>query len=185
MRNERLASIVLVLGWTGLRWGEARAMTVGDVVEVPTPGLMVRRSRSEGIDVKSTKGRRWRRVPVPDGILPFVQDLAQGKAKGDPLFTTDAGGLLNRTAVIRTLDWKKTGHGRRLHDLRHTAACLWLARGVDLGTVQAWMGHESAATTNRYLHFLGTAADRAGLDRLNLEWGYQGGTNVEADGDPS
>ena len=36
-----------------------------------------------------------------------------------------------------------------------------------------------------FLHFLGTAVDRAGLDRLNLEWGYQGGTNVEANGDPS
>lgn len=47
-KNERLASIVLVLGWTGLRWGEARAMTVSDVVQVPTSGLMVRRSRSEG-----------------------------------------------------------------------------------------------------------------------------------------
>ena len=54
-----------------------------------------------------------------------------------------------------------------MHDLRHTAACLWLARGVDPGTVQAWMGHESIATTNRYLHFLGTSADKAGLDRLN------------------
>ena len=52
-------------------------------------------------------------------------------------------------------------------DLRHTAACLWLARGVDPGTVQAWMGHESIATTNRYLHFLGTSADQAGLERLN------------------
>ena len=39
--------------------------------------------------------------------------------------------------------------------------------GVDPGTVQAWMGHESIATTNRYLHFLGTSADQAGLDRLN------------------
>ena len=34
-------------------------------------------------------------------------------------------------------------------------------------TVQAWMGHASIATTNLYLHHLGTAADRAGLDRLN------------------
>lgn len=25
----------------------------------------------------------------------------------------------------------------RIHDLRHTATCLWLARGVDPGTVQA------------------------------------------------
>ena len=57
--------------------------------------------------------------------------------------------------------------GRRIHDLRHTAACLWLARGVDAATVQAWMGHASIATTNIYLHHMGTGADRAGLDRLN------------------
>lgn len=29
------------------------------------------------------------------------------------------------------------------------------------------MGHESIAITNRYLHYLGTGADKAGLDRLN------------------
>jgi hypothetical protein len=30
--------------------------------------------------------------------------------------------------------------GRRIHDLRHTAACLWLSEGVDPVTVQAWVG---------------------------------------------
>lgn len=29
------------------------------------------------------------------------------------------------------------------------------------------MGHESIATTSLYVHFLGTAADTAGLERLN------------------
>lgn len=80
---------------------------------------------------------------------------------------------------LRTLDWKHTGQGRRLYDLRHTAAYLWLTRRVDAGTVQNWMGHESIATTNRYLHFLGTGADLAGLDRLNedpgVPRGYQEG----------
>ena len=42
-------------------------------------------------------------------------------------------------------------------------------------TVQAWMGHASVATTNLYLHHLGTAADKAGLDRLNRP-GHTGGT---------
>ena len=65
---------------------------------------------------------------------------------------------------------------RRIHDLRHTAACLWLARGVDVITVQAWMGHASVATTNLYLHHLGTSADKAGLERLNRP-GHTGGTN--------
>lgn len=117
--------------------------------------------------------------------MPIVQELAAGKAKDDPLFTTDSGGLQHRTSVIRSLEWGRTGQGRRLHDLRHTAACLWLARGVDLRTVQAWMGHESAATTNRYLHFPGKGADRAGLDRLNLEWWYHGGTNSKTKGEQS
>lgn len=81
--------------------------------------------------------------------------------------TTAGGARLHRSATLRTLRWFETSQGRRLHDLRHTAACLWLARGVDPGTVQAWMGHESIATTNRYLHFLGSSADKAGLDRLN------------------
>ena len=47
------------------------------------------------------------------------------------------------------------------------------------GTVQAWMGHASIATTNLYLHHLGTPADRAGLARLNIR-GHAGGTDQEA-----
>jgi hypothetical protein len=41
-------------------------------------------------------------------------------------------------------------------------------------TVQAWLGHESIATTNIYLHHLGSSADRAGLDRLNAPGGAGG-----------
>lgn len=41
------------------------------------------------------------------------------------------------------------------------------------------MGHASIATTNLYLHHLGTPADRAGLERLNAR-GHAGGTRKEA-----
>lgn len=47
---------------------------------------------------------------------------------------------------------------------------------VDPVTVQAWMGHASIATTNLYLHHLGTAADQAGLARLNALGHTGGGT---------
>ncbi|GAB3157949.1 site-specific integrase [Myceligenerans halotolerans] len=175
-KDERLANILLVMAWTGLRWGEARVMQVADFVEVPTPGLMVRRSQSEGHPLKATKSRRSRRVPLANRVLLIVRDLAEGKGPYDLLFTPAGGGQLWRAHTLRMLSWSKkddagidigTGRGRRLHDLRHTAACLWLTRGVEPGTVQAWCGHESIATTNRYLHFLGTSADRAGLNRLN------------------
>lgn len=108
-------------------------------------------------------------------VLPTIQRLKANKQPDDLLFTTDAGSRLQRSAVLRTMKWEQTGQGRRTHDLRHTAACLWLARGVDVGTVQNWMGHASIATTNRYLHFLGTGADPAGLERLNRVPGATGG----------
>ena len=81
------------------------------------------------------------------------------------------------SAFNLTLAWASVAEGRRINDLRRTAACLWLVRGVDSLTVQAWMGHASIATTNLYLHHLGTSADRAGLDRLNRP-GHAGGTRV-------
>lgn len=174
-RNRRLADIMLLLGWTGLRWGEMRVLRVGDVMQVPTPGLLVSRSNPEGVGVKSTKGRRSRLVPLADRVLDIIADLSQGKSPTGLLCTTDQGTPLHRSAVVRSLDWGNTaGGGRRIHDLRHTAACLWLARGVDPGTVQAWLGHESIATTNRYLHFLGTEAHRTGLERLNRPRGNDG-----------
>lgn len=175
MKDERLADILLVMGWTGLRWGEVRAMQVANFVEVPTPGLMVRRSQPEGSPVKATKGRSMRRVPLADRVLSIVRELATDRAPHELLFTASTGAQLWRSNTLRALGWEMTGQGRRLHDLRHTAACLWLSRGVEPGTVQAWCGHESIATTNRYLHFLGTDADKAGLNRLNNDLGSAGG----------
>ena len=64
------------------------------------------------------------------------------------MFLTESGSRLHAGAFKRTLDWATVAEGRRIHDLRDTAACLWLARGVDVVTVQAWMGHASVATTN-------------------------------------
>lgn len=177
--NERLADILLIMGWTGLRWSEMRAVTVHDLIQVPTPGLLIRRAAPEGVGVKSTKGRRSRRVPLADRVLPIVLDLAEGRKPNDLLFTTAGGAQLHRTPVLRSVNWAATSHGRRIHDLRHTAACLWLARGVDPGTVQTWMGHESIATTNLYLHFLGTSADSAGLEKLNIRHGVRLGCAKE------
>jgi integrase len=181
--NARLAAILLVLGWTGLRWSEARAARVEDLLQVPTSGLLIRRAAPEGVGTKSTKGRRSRRVPLANRVLPLVLAMAEGKEPHDLLFTTDRGAQLHRTATLRAVDWRRTSRGRRIHDLRHTAACLWLSRGVDPGTVQAWMGHESIATTNIYLHFLGTGAHRAGLELLNLPRGAAGRPSRDVTGE--
>jgi integrase len=137
---------------------------------------VVQRAEPEGVDIKSTKSGKSRRVPIPDRVLPLVRAMAVDRDADARLFVTDSGHQLHATAFKRTLAWTTIAEGRRIHDLRHTAACLWLARGGDPVTVQAWMGHASIATTNLYLHHLGTSADRAGLDRSNARE-RKGGTH--------
>jgi hypothetical protein len=139
---------------------------------------VVQRAEPDGVRLKGTKSGRSRRVPIADRVLPLICELAAGRDAEALLFVTSSGHRLYASAFKRTLQWERIGEGRRIHDLRHTAAYLWLARGVDPVTVQAWMGHASISTTNLYLHHLGTSADRAGLDRLNrrgLRRGYATG----------
>lgn len=57
----------------------------------------------------------------------------------------------------------------RFHDLRHTAASLFIEAGVDTLTLQKIMGHSSAAITlDLYGHLYSSSFDRArnGMDRL-------------------
>lgn len=167
--SEHLADIVLVLGWTGLRWGEARAIRVGDVKKSKghATALRVVRSHSEDYDEKTTKGGKARTVPLLGIVAPVVDRLMQGKKSTDYLLTGERGGQLWGTRFREVTKWKEVAEGRRLHDLRHTAACLWLDKGAGLATVQDWMGHASATTTNRYLHYLGTAAGEAAVAKIN------------------
>ena len=166
--SEGYADLVHVLARTGIRWGEARAMLVRDFTEVPMPALHVVRNQPEGTAQPTTpKSGRGRRVPVPDALLPALRRFADGKSPNDLLLTRPGGGKLHRATFVRQTDWKRAGRGRTLHDLRHTAACEWILRGVPLTTVQAWLGHSSIEITARYLHHLGDSADRSALQLLN------------------
>ena len=172
--NPALADAVWLAGWTGLRWSELREVRVADFVEVPVPRLVIRRAQPEGIGTKRPKSGRTRHVPLVDAVLPLVKSMTVGKGPNDLLVTTENGARLYATAFKNSTHWAETGRGRRLHDLRHTAACLWLEAGVSPTTVQAWMGHADLTTTQRYLHYLGTSADETGLSQLN-QWGRAGG----------
>ena len=174
-RDQRLADLLLIDAWTGLRWSELRAIRVRDFIEVPLPVLVVQRAAPEGVRVKVTKSGKSRRVPVADRVLPLVQALdgRPGRRRSALRHRVRSPAARVGVQADARVD-ERLRVGRRIHDLRHTAACLWLARGVDPVTVQAWMGHASIATTNLYLHYLGTSADRAGLARLN-DRGHAGG----------
>jgi len=123
-RDQRLADLLLLDAWTGLRWSELRAIRVRDFIQVPMPVLVVQRAAPEGVRVKVTKSGRSRRVPVADRVLPLVQALTDHRAADDLLCVTATGHQLHASAFKRTLAWSRVARGRRIHDLRHTAACL-------------------------------------------------------------
>lgn len=136
-RDDVLADVMLVLARTGLRWGEARVLTVGDVVD---DAIIVDKTASEGVAQRHLPPSQHRHVHIAPRVRGIVRTLANERGSADLLLTTSRGAQLHRSAVMRTLDWSRTGRGRRLHDLRHTAAHLWLTEGVDAATVRSWMG---------------------------------------------
>src|SRR5688572_8657680 len=88
------------------------------------PMLVVDRAEPEGVRVKTTKSDRSRRVPIADRVLPLIRACAEGRGPDERLFMTESGHRLHATALKRTLAWPTVAEGRRIHDLRHTAACL-------------------------------------------------------------
>jgi site-specific recombinase XerD len=45
------------------------------------------------------------------------------------------------------------------HDLRHTFGTTMARAGVEVATIQAWMGHADIATTQLYMHYAPQATD--------------------------
>src|SRR4051812_15166567 len=151
------ADIVLVLGLQGLRWGELAGLQVGDVASNPGPGLRVVRAvlSSKGggeLYVDSVKSSRARTIPIVSVVAPIIEAWTVGKTAHDWIFSAPKGGPLYERNWQRSVRWRgAVGRiGRpdlRVHDLRHTAASIWLASGADPKVVQRVLGHASAAMT--------------------------------------
>jgi len=172
--DVRYAQVTLVLGLTGLRMGELRGLRARDVVVVPYPALVVRRSLPQSartgrvIERNTTKSGRTRMVPLSDLARPVIEKWATGLDPEGLVFPAPGGGYLRAQNWRRQVHWTETGRGRRPHDLRHTAATLWIGAGVDIKTVSAWLGHSTAKLTlDTYGHYMGADADRAAMIRVN------------------
>jgi integrase len=137
-----LADVLLVLARTGLRWNEARALTLADATD---DALVVDKAAGEGGRTHALPPARAREVPLAGWVRPIVARLVAGGEPDDLLFTTGLGGQLRRGAVLRRLNWAQTGRGRSLDDLRHTAACLWLSEGFHPAMVRHWLGQTPLA----------------------------------------
>lgn len=151
------ATAVYLLAFTGIRIGEALALRCDDV-DFKTRTVAICKTQSvdrDGHIVETTpKGNRSRTVPIPSSLLPRLGDLVRGHAGDDYLLRAPRGGRQS-TQNWRTRVWfpalRAAGMdeipGLVIHSLRHTYASIAIKSGADVKTVQAVMGHASAAET--------------------------------------
>jgi integrase len=159
--SGRLRTLVLVLGYCGLRFGEAAALRVADV-DTSARRIRVRRSityvRKTGLVEGPTKNHTARTVPVPVFLARLLATEIADR-DGDALVFTSARGGRHLTLAQARYTFQKAAAavegcaGMRLHDLRHTCASLAISAGANVKVVQKLLGHKTAVLTlDRYGH---------------------------------
>ena len=169
--GRRDRTLLLFMARTGARVSEALGVDACDLqLEHPRPQVLLR-----------GKGRKERIVPITHDLVKALKALIRERGidqhDGRPLFVGTHGVRLTRfgaTHIVRRAATMATANTPELmrktispHVFRHSLAMALLQSGVDLLTIQAWLGHSQVATTHRY-----AAADvemmRRGLDKAGV-----------------
>jgi integrase len=150
---ERYRTLVYLLAYGGLRWGEAAALRRSRCNLLRSRVEVVEAVSEVGgkLHYGSTKSYQHRSVAVPEFLDPDSRGL---------VFTTPAGAPV-RNANFRNRVWHPALEtaglpaATRIHDLRHTCASLLIAQGANAKLVQAHLGHSSITVTfDTYGHLL-------------------------------
>jgi integrase len=170
---------VLVLGYTGLRWGEAAALRVRRI-DLLRGRIEVAESVTD-VDGRMVygppKSHARRRVPVPRFLRDDLAVQLAGLGPDDLVFPSQAGTPL-RVQNFRRSHFDRAATAAGLeglvpHELRHTAASLAIASGASIKGVQSMLGHASAAMTlDRYGHLFGDELDAVAerMDAARADW---------------
>jgi integrase len=156
-RGSRLYHLWVLLATTGVRVGEALALTWDDV-DLVAGEARIRQAKH----VRTSPVARV--VPLPAVALRALREAKDAQERagtyrpGGPVIASTSGTHTDyrqvRSAWARLLARAGLGH-LRIHDLRHTVATLLLSQGVPVKTVQEMLGHRSEAfLLQRYGHAL-------------------------------
>ncbi len=146
--------LLLFMVRTGCRVSEAIGVNVGDLRLVRPHQVLLR-----------GKGSKERVVPfaqdVADALRELLAEREDGRQSGAPIFVNARCIRLSRFGVNHILKRITAKAAISLpslakrhvtpHTLRHTTAMQLLQAGVDLTTIQSWLGHASVNTTHGYV----------------------------------
>ena len=173
--------------YTGLRKGEILALEFSDVdFEADTISITKAATIINGKQVcKQPKTKMSvRRITIPHDLTLRISALKQSREQfaadvsdfwqgKDWIFVQDNGQMMNYSTpyqalqdVLRRYNADKSSEEQLpvipFHGLRHTAATLLIAAGVDVRTISARLGHALTSTTlNIYIHALRESDQKA------------------------
>ncbi|WP_457099328.1 tyrosine-type recombinase/integrase [Microbacterium sp. P5_E9] len=150
-------TLVLVLAYCGLRWGEATGLRVRHVnrarrrLNIEENAVLVRWE----VHVGTPKTHERRSVPYLEFLAPLIDAACAGKGPENLLFGNGETHMKRENdsenwfavAVRRAQKIDPSIPRITPHDLRHTAASLAISAGANVKAVQKMLGHASAAMT--------------------------------------
>ncbi len=170
--DDRWRCMIYLAGVLGLRFGEVVALRVIDLDLGEREELRIRRTLTEAKgamqfgEPKSSASVRTLALPRPLSV-ELREHIGRYRLSGDELMFTSRGGRPLRRSRFRNEVFapavEAAGlHGLTFHGLRHSAATSWVAQGIDLRTVQAWLGHADPQLVLRlYAHATDSASRRS------------------------
>jgi len=193
--EERYQPLVATLMLTGMRWGEATALTVAHL-DLERGKIRVRQSwkHADGRtpELGPPKSRRGiRDISIDDMAVAILRRQVAGKQAWDWVFSAPRGGPLRHNTFYdgtwvpavslfagdyTDVETRQRVRGRgkrpRIHDLRHTYASTLIADRWSLMYVQYQLGHESIQTTSdTYGHMQSTAHEEM---KVGLSMAFRG-----------
>jgi site-specific recombinase XerD len=147
--------MLLLLYNTGVRVSELLGLKISDV-------RLGSQNDAAYIHVHG-KGRKERQVPLWKSTSKYLAGYMGDSVRGEAshLFSNNVSGDLTRSGVryrLKCLQERAVQFCPSLakktvtpHTFRHTTALRMLQAGVDISTIAIWLGHESIATTHKYM----------------------------------
>jgi integrase len=177
MPTERDRILTLLLGWTGLRFGEAAALRVASI-DILRRRIHVTEAVAEvrgQVILGTPKTHAARSIALPGFLSPILARYLGSVPRSGLAFPDAAGGPIRvtnwnrRTFTPTAIEVGLVPPKLRVHDLRHTAASLMIASGAGVKLVQQQLGHRTATLTlDRYAHLFPDELDAlsGALDEL-------------------
>ncbi len=164
LRTSRNLALIDVLISTGIRIGEASAISLDDIIE------------SEKTLLIHGKGRKQRLIYIScdetwNNLNNWLNIRKEMNISTDKLFVNLSGNQLGIHGIEYIYKVMKLDSGinpsSTPHYLRHTFATNLLSNGADLRSVQELLGHSSVAITEIYTEIT-TQRKKEVLDKYNL-----------------